>query len=196
VKTLLVGAITASLLAAVIVTVASLLQPPTYEASAKVLVNLHSKKCSRQICLIPLAPSASLTQLAREAVRIDGPSVAKEAIRRPGLEVSADELLDGLSVRQVRQDEPFIRLSYRDTDLERAKEVVGTVGRVAAERITGTGSEKMPLDTELTATVWEPATLPDAPASPKPLRNGLIALVVALVTLAALIEARRRVFGG
>jgi hypothetical protein len=62
-------------------------------------------------------------------VRIDGPSVVKEAIRRPGLEVSTDELLDGLTVRQV---EPFIRLSYRDTDPERAEEVVGTVGRVAA----------------------------------------------------------------
>ena len=37
-KTLLVGAITASLLAAVVVTAASLLQPPTYEASALVMV--------------------------------------------------------------------------------------------------------------------------------------------------------------
>jgi hypothetical protein len=38
--------------------------------------------------------------------------------------------------------------------------------------------------------------LPDASASPKPLRNGLLALVVALALSAALIEARRRVFGG
>jgi hypothetical protein len=41
--TLLVGAITASLLAAVVVAVASLWQTPTYEASAKVLVDLHLK---------------------------------------------------------------------------------------------------------------------------------------------------------
>jgi uncharacterized protein involved in exopolysaccharide biosynthesis len=44
--------------------------------------------------------------------------------------------------------------------------------------------------------VWEPATLPDASLSPKPLRNGLIALVAALALSAVLIEARRRVFGG
>ena len=170
------------------VAVYGLYQTPEYEASAKVLVDLRHKTCSPgQICLIPNAPSASLTQLAREAVRIDGPSVAKEAVRRPGLEVSPDELSDGLTVQQV---EPFIRLSYRDTDPKRAKEVVGAVGRVAAERITGTGSEKLPLDTELTATVWEPATLPDAPASPKPLRNGFLTLVVGLIPIGVLAIVR------
>jgi hypothetical protein len=41
-------------------------------------------------------------------------------------------------------------------------------------------------DVTTTATVWEPASLPVAPASPKPLRNGLLALVVGLALCAGL----------
>jgi capsular polysaccharide biosynthesis protein len=45
----------------------------------------------------------------------------------------------------------------------------------------------------MTATLFYKASVPDAPASPHPLRNGLVALVVALALSAALIEARRQV---
>ena len=54
-KTSLVGAITASLLAAVVVTAASLLQPPTYEASALVMVG-PKELSDGKIHPIPLAP--------------------------------------------------------------------------------------------------------------------------------------------
>src|SRR5215212_9429812 len=101
--------VVASLLACVLVTAVSLRQTPTYEASAKVLVDVRSRECSREICLIPNAPSASLTRLATQEVRID--TVAKETVRRVGLEMSPDKLLDGLTLRRV---EPFIQLSYRD----------------------------------------------------------------------------------
>jgi uncharacterized protein involved in exopolysaccharide biosynthesis len=45
----------------------------------------------------------------------------------------------------------------------------------------------------MTAALYDKASVPDAPASPKPLRNGILALVVALALSAALIEAGRRV---
>src|SRR5215213_6882102 len=143
-KVLLVGAV-ASLLAAVIVTAVSLAQTPKYEASAKVLVTLEAQ-CGRRICPIPLAPAAPLTQLARAEVRIDSPSVAKEAIRRLKSEdrMSPDKLLHNLT---VQRDEPIIQLSYMSTNPERAKDIVGTVGRLYAERITGMRTEKMPVDT-------------------------------------------------
>lgn len=199
VKTLLVGAITASLLVAVGVTVVSLLQTPTYETSAMVLVDVGSPTQATgngKIQLIPNAPAPeSLQGLAqRMAIVIDSRPVADEVINRLGLGISPDELLKNLSVEQAETPQ-LIRLTYTDTDPARAKEVVGTVGRVAAERITGTGSENLPLDTELTANVYEKAEVPEAPVSPKPLRNGLLALVAALALSAVLIEARRRVFG-
>jgi uncharacterized protein involved in exopolysaccharide biosynthesis len=159
-------ALAAVVLAAVIVTAASLYQTPKYEASAKVLVSVRYKQCSQQICLIPNAPVTLPTQLAAQTVRIDSPSVAKEAIRRlGGLQgTSPDQLLDNLTV--IQRDELFIQLSYRDTDPKRAKVIVGTVGRAAAERITGT-SPGMLGDTELTATVWD-VKAPREPVSPSP----------------------------
>ena len=196
-KTLLVGAITASLLAAVVVTVASLLQTPTYETSTQVLVNVGppaQEAGKGEVRLIPLAPPPkTLRGLAHKtAVVIDSRPVAEEAIRRSGLDMTPGMLLTNLAVESVGAAQ-VLRLSYTDTNPYRAKEIVNTGGRVAAERVTGTRSEKLPLGTELTATVGEPATLPDTPASPRPLSNGLITLVASLALSAALIEARRRV---
>jgi len=104
------------------------------------------------------------------------------------LRMSPDELLDSLLVEQVGTSQ-FIQLTYTDTDPERATQVVNTVGQVSSERISETNATS----NNITATVYEKAEVPSAPASPKPLRNGLLALVVALALSAALIEARRRV---
>jgi capsular polysaccharide biosynthesis protein len=114
---------------------------------------------------------------------------AKEVIRRlGGLQgISPDQLLDNLTV--VQRDELFIQLSYTGTDPKRAKDVVGTVGRVAAERITGTSTEKLPIDTDLTAGVWD-VKAPHEPVSPKPLRNGLITLVVGLMLSTVVVAVR------
>jgi len=104
------------------------------------------------------------------------------------LRMSPDELLDSLLVEQVGTSQ-FIQLTYTDTDPERATQVVNTVGQVSSERISETNATS----NNITATVYEKAEVLSAPASPKPLRNGLLALVVALALSAALIEARRRV---
>jgi capsular polysaccharide biosynthesis protein len=143
--------------------------------------------------LIPLAPSPeTLQQLTHTmVVAIESRPVTEEAIRRLGLEVSPDQLLNNLSIEQIESSQ-FIQLSYTDTDPWRAAKVANAVGRVSSDRV----SVKMKNEANnMTATVYEKASIPDAPASPKPLRNGLIALVVALALSAALIEARRRMFG-
>jgi capsular polysaccharide biosynthesis protein len=181
-KVLWVGVV-ASLLVAAVVAAVSLRQTPTYEASAEVLVDLQAQ-CSRQICPIPLAAAHPLARLAQTMVRIDSPSVAKEAIRRLDSRMSPNELLNNLTVQ--RASEPFIGLSYTDTSPKRAKEVVGTVSRIAAERINRKPHvQKLPVGAELRATVWDPAKLPLTPVSPKPLRNSLIALVVGLALASA-----------
>jgi capsular polysaccharide biosynthesis protein len=125
------------------------------------------------------------------AIAVETRPVAKEAIRRLGLEVFPGQLLNNLTVEPVEHTQ-FVRLVYTDTDPMRARLVVNAVGRVSSERI----SEADATANNITANVWKKATVPDAPASPKPLRNGILALVVALALSAALIEARRRVFEG
>lgn len=187
----------ASLLFAAVVVGISLYQTPVYEASAKVAVDVRSRECSRtesgaeaKICLIPLAPATPPARIAQMTVRIGSRSVAKESIRHLNLRMSPGHLLDNLRVQY--KDALFIGFLYTDTDPKRAKEVVGTVSRIAAERINRKPfpPEKLPPDTELTAAVWIPAKMPTTPVSPKSVRNGLIALVSSLVLSVGLIAGR------
>ena len=80
----------------------------------------------------------------------------------------------------------FIRLTYEGTDPYKVKKIVDTVGEVSSERI----SETSAAGSNLTATVWEKAIVPESPVSPHPLRNGLLTLVVgwALTGLVVLIH--------
>jgi capsular polysaccharide biosynthesis protein len=120
------------------------------------------------------------------ALFIDSRPVAKETIRRLGLRITPDEFLDNLTVEPL-EGTMLIQLTYTDTDPYRAKDVVNTVSQVASERISNTGG----ILSHITAVVWRKASLPNTPVSPNPLRNGLIALVVALALSAALMIAVR-----
>ena len=184
----MVRAITASLLAAVVVTVASLLQTPTYEASAVLMVG-QKELSDGKIHLIPLAPAPeTLQQLTQTmAIAIESRPVAEGTIRRLGVGMSPADLLNNLTAEPVEASQ-LIRLSYTDTDPARAKEVVNAVGRESSESLSVAAAAVM------TATVIDKASVPEAPASPRPLRNGLLALVVALALSAALIGVRRRVW--
>ena len=152
--------------AAVGVSTASLTQSPTYEASAHVLVGWQQE--GRLETLEHWEP---LSQTMTSA--IDSRPVAEETIQRLQLEMTPTELLDNLTVEQVETAQ-FIRLTYEDTDPVRAQRIVNTVGEVFSEFISDRSSE-------FTATVWEKAMIPTTPASPHPLRNGLLTLVVGLV---------------
>jgi hypothetical protein len=74
----------------------------------------------------------------------------------------------------------------------RARQIANTVGEVSSELISERSSN-------LTATVWEKAALPESPVSPHPLRNGLLTLVIGLMlcagTLVALPAVGARVAG-
>jgi capsular polysaccharide biosynthesis protein len=181
----------ASLLVAVAVSVASLLQTPKYEASAPVLVVERSpaqEMGSGKIQLIPLAPTPERVEKISQAMAgaIDTRPVAQEAIRRLGLKMSPEELLDKLVIEQVESTN-FIRLSYEGTNPVQAKQTVNTVGQVTSERI----SQISAIGSDVKATVYEKAIVPTTPVSPKPLRNGLLALVMVWVLYAGLTLARR-----
>ena len=163
---------------------ASLYQTKTYEASAMLMVGQEQGDGQDTNLAGSVEGLQQLTQTM--IIAIDIRPVAEEVIQRLGLEMSPDELLDNLDIEQVETSQ-FIRLSYTDTDAERAEQIVNTVGTVSTERISNTGAAA----NNITATVMERAVVPDAPISPNPLRNGLLAAVLGLmlgVGLALLIE--------
>jgi capsular polysaccharide biosynthesis protein len=171
--------VVAVVLVAMAVTSASLLQPPTYEAEALVLVGERS----------PAQGTENVTQTMVHA--IESRPVVEEVIRRWELEMTPDELLDRLTVQQVEGTQ-FVRLTYEDTDPERARLIANTVGKETPEFSPERSST-------FGAAVWEKADLPTTPVSPHPLRNGLLTLVTGLVfcagTLVALPGIGARVAG-
>jgi capsular polysaccharide biosynthesis protein len=166
----------------------TLLQPTVYEASAKLVVD------QRYFDQPPLEED-----LPRVADAVDEPRIAEEVIERLELRMEPGELLENLSVEQI-PDTTFIELSYKDANPQRAQRVVNTVGEVSSERIPeaffGTAipvTTLSPIMSPITVTMWDDASVPGTPVSPKPVRNGLLALVVGLVVgigLALLMERR------
>ncbi len=195
------AAILASLFAAAVVTAAGLLQPLMYEAHAEVLVeqeqwyqqdNLAVSDEERQAeglprikIDIPEDPERLGQLMPTLAHAVGSRSVAKEAIRRLGLGITPDELLDNLRARQV-EGTGFIRISYEHPNVVVAADVVNTMANVSSERISDTSN--------LTATLHEKARVPDypTPVSPNPLRNGLLTLAVGLVLVGTLVAIARR----
>jgi capsular polysaccharide biosynthesis protein len=103
-----------------------------------------------------------------------------------GLKMTPSELLDKLTIEQV-ESTSFIVLTYKGSDRVEATKIVNTVGEVSSELI----SESSAAGSNLTATVYEKAIVPDTPISPKPLRNGLLAAVFGVmlgIGLALLME--------
>ena len=178
------------MLVALGVTGASLLQTPTYEASALVSVVQKEGIEARQMELlagkiqaIPNAPAGEV--LAPTLTDATEPRpVAEEVIRRLGLEMAPSELLDNLTVEQV-EGTSFLRLTYEGTDVAVATDIVNTMAEVSSERLTNTAGG------DLTASVYEKARVPDypTPVSPKPLRNGLLTLVIGLMLCGATVVA-------
>ena len=163
---------------------ASLLQAPTYEASAKVIVGQERGSGQDANLAGSVEGLQALTQTM--IIYVNTRPVAEEAIRRLGLETSPDELLDNLTVEQIEASQ-FIQISYTDTDPERATQIVNTVSQVSSERISATSA----VASNIEATVIERAIAPVAPVSPDPLRNGVLATVLGLmlgIGLALLME--------
>ena len=181
----------ASLLVAVAVGVASLLQTPKYEASAQVRVDQKQGPQQTNLAvsgeMILTDPKGLQALIGGMVNTTDSRPLAEETLRRLGLRMERAELLDNLTVEQV-ENTSLIVLSYKGTDPVQAKQIANTVGKVSSELI----SERSVAGSKLRATVYEDAIVPTTPVSPKPLRGGLITLVVGLALSAALIGGARR----
>jgi capsular polysaccharide biosynthesis protein len=98
-------ALVAVVLVAWAVTSASLMQTPTYEASAQVLVGWQQE--GQWQTLEYREPPLTLEMMHA----IDSRSVAQETLLRLGLQMDPSELLDNLTVEQV-ENTRFIVLTY------------------------------------------------------------------------------------
>jgi capsular polysaccharide biosynthesis protein len=158
-------------LAAYAVTSSGLQQTPTYEASALVLVAQGQWDGRPRHIPKRIVPPQQLAQTIVHA--IDSRPVAQETLLRLGLHMDPSDLLDNLTVEQV-ENTRFIVLTYKGTDPYKAKRIVNTLGALSSEFAQRS-------TTLLTAKVWEKAPVPQSPLSPKPLRNGLLTLVIGLL---------------
>jgi len=153
----------------------SFLQTPVYEASAKLLMGRKQpEKVEPSFSGSDVQGIQQVTQTM--TVAVGSKPIAESVIQQLDLQTTPENLLKNLSAQQI-QDTQFIELRYTDSDPERAKEIVNTIGDVAAMRI----SESSAGADIIKANVWEYASVPGAPVSPDPVRNGLLALGLGLM---------------
>jgi capsular exopolysaccharide synthesis family protein len=149
----------------------SMAQTPVYEASIKILVGQE-----RGISQDPNS-AMGLQQLTQTMVGgVSSRPVANAVIRQENLQMTTEEFLSNLSAEQEPNTQ-WIQVNYTDSSPDRAQRLANAVGDVFSEQV----SEVSPNANAITATVWERAVVPEAPVTPNPVRNGLLALVLGLI---------------
>jgi capsular polysaccharide biosynthesis protein len=180
------GALVAIVLVAATVAAASLTETPRYETSSTLLIGQDKSIRGGAALEARVEGLQQLTQTLAAAT--ESRPIAEETIERLGLSTTPDAFLQRLEAEPIENTQ-FIELSYTDPDPQRARMVTNTVGEVLSRRV----SEAGPTSNAVTAILWERAPVPKHPASPKPLRNGLLALVSGLLIFVGLAFALPRV---
>ena len=149
----------------------SLLQTPTYEASVLILVGQRTPDDTN----LGGPNVTDIQDLALTVAKaVPTTPIAETVVERLNLqEGSAIEVLNNVSA-EPDPGTMFVNVSYKDSDPERAQLIANAIGKVLSEKI----SEVSLGANAITATIWEPATLPETPISPDPIRDGIIALVL------------------
>jgi capsular exopolysaccharide synthesis family protein len=156
-------------------------QTPMYEASIQILVGQKRGTNEAPVSVYDLQ---GLTQTMANGVT--SRPVAEAVIRQQNLQTTPEELLTNLSVEPIEGTQ-YIEVTYTDPSPQGAQQIVNAVGDTFSKQI----SEVSPSANAITATVWERAAVPDESVTPKPVRNGLLALTLGLmlgVGLAFLLE--------
>ncbi len=158
----------------------SLTQTPQYRASIGILVGQdQDTDLSSNV--------QGLQKLTPTLVRaVDSRPLAEAVIQQLNLRTTPEDFLENMSVERVA-DTQFIRVSYKDPNPQMARDVANAIGNEFSEQISEISTDA----SGVTAIVWEPAVVPDKPASPNPMRDGVLGLVVGIflgVGLAFLLE--------
>ncbi len=161
----------------------SLTQVPTYQASVKILVGQKSTESANLSGDVSGLQDLTLT-VANGADTLPVAQAAVEQLNLP--EQSAGEVLGNMSA-EPQPGTMFVDISYASSNPQEAQLTANAIGQALSEKV----SEVSLGANAITATVWAPATLPQDPVSPDPLRNTLVALVLGSllgVALAFLLE--------
>ncbi len=154
----------------------SLLQTPSYEASTDILIKQDQQESSTPTNIEN--DVNGLQKMTRTVAKaIDSRPTAEAVIQRLDLSTSPEDLRQGLRVEQLPETQ-FIRITYESSSPQRAQEIADAFGDVFSEQ----ASEVSPTSSAtLSAKVWERATVPDEPVSPKYEINIGLAMIVGLV---------------
>jgi capsular exopolysaccharide synthesis family protein len=153
----------------------SLLQTPQYQSSITVLVGQKENTATPYSLGSDVQGLQQLTLTLAKAA--NSRPLAEAVIEQYDLKTSPQEFLqERLNVEPIT-DTQFIQIDYTDPDPKRARLVADTIGEVFSEQIAEVSSDT----SAITATVWEPAVVPDQPVSPDPIRNGLLTLGLGLL---------------
>lgn len=164
-----------ALLALVFATAAiglSFLRTPVYEASISVLVGQDQGLVSDNA-----SEAQGLSQVTQTVAELaQTRTVASAVIEDMNLSVTPEEFLENLAVEQTAETQ-VVQLTYSHPDPEQAASIANTTGEVFSDQVSEVSAEA----NAITTTVWERAATPSVPASPQPLRNGALALVLGLM---------------
>jgi capsular polysaccharide biosynthesis protein len=156
----------------------SLLQQPVYEASAEVVLspresqqdNLSNTISGLQVLAVEMEAAGLNRSMAEEIVNAQGDSSSEAG------PVSEADLNDNLTIAQL-EDTRFLTLTYKDTNRNRAQEVVNNAAEVFARE----APEASGMAAQAAAKVSAYAGVPQAPQDPDLLRNGFGALLIGLM---------------
>jgi capsular polysaccharide biosynthesis protein len=180
-----------ALLAAAAAVAVSLLQPPTYEASAMVVVspkegasaqeNISNRIADLQVLAHEMAVAGLNRSMVEGVVRAQsGPKA-----------VSTSEVRENLTVAQV-EDTRFLSLSYTDGHQGVARAVANAAARVFAEKAPAASG--MATDASVGVSAYAPP--PHTLEGPNPVRNGVLAAVLGLMLGVGLAFLLERYSGG
>lgn len=153
-----------------------LVQTPTYEASAKMLVGQKPVEESERATSLGSDIQGLQQATQTVAVAVASKPVAQGVVWDLDLGSDPEALLGNLAVEQVQATQ-FIQLTYSDPDPARAQRIVNATGDVAAKRISDSSAGASGIE----ASVWEYAAVPATPVGIDPLRLGLLALGLGLM---------------
>jgi len=147
-------------------------QAPTYEASIKVLLTQGQGSATDNLAT-EVAGLQGIMETMSTAIATR--PVAEGVVQELDLSMSPESLQAGIGAELIGESQ-FIEVSYEDSDSERARLIVNTIGEVFSQQVSEVSSG----GSKINATVWEKAESSYL-VGPNMMRNILLALMLGLM---------------